>query len=51
MTRCLNWDSSLPASVKDVYQRGLQEVLMQIKEPADLADEMQTAYEEYIDMK
>ena len=51
VTRCLNWDSSLPASVKDVYQRGLQEVLMQIKEPADLADEMQTAYEEYIDMK
>ena len=26
VTRCLNWDSSLPASVKDVYQRGLQEV-------------------------
>lgn len=51
VTRCLNWDSSLPASVKDVYQRGLQEILMQIKEPEDLAEEMQTAYEDYIDMR
>ncbi len=51
VTRCLNWDSSLPASVKDVYQRGLQEILTGVKDADTLAQDMQDAYEDVVSMQ
>ena len=44
-TPCLNWDSALPASVKEIYQRGIQELLIEQTTPEKLAKEMQDEYE------
>ncbi len=44
-TGCMNWDASLDASVKEIYQRGLQELLMEQISPEDLAADMQEEYE------
>jgi len=38
---CLNWDSTLPTSVRSVYQRGLQELLLGMITPQELASKMQ----------
>ncbi|MRY42838.1 extracellular solute-binding protein [Parabacteroides distasonis] len=48
---CLNWDSTLPPQVKEIYQRGLQEILMSIKTPQELSNEMQATYEELLKNK
>lgn len=45
---CLNWDSSLPPEVRQVYQAGLQELLIETLTPEELAEQMQTAYEEVL---
>ena len=42
---CLNWDSQLPATVKEIYQRGLQEILIGEISPKELAKQMQEEYE------
>jgi len=42
---CLNWDSSLPPEVRQVYQAGLQELLIETLSPEELAQQMQEAYE------
>lgn len=42
---CLNWDATLSSSVKEVYQRGLQELLINQITPEKLAKDMQEEYE------
>ncbi|WP_461206235.1 ABC transporter substrate-binding protein [Clostridium sp. DL1XJH146] len=44
-TPCLNWDATLDPTVKEVYQRGLQEIIMGSITPEDLANDMQEEYE------
>lgn len=44
-TGCMNWDASLDASVKEIYQRGLQELLMGQITAEELAADMQEEYE------
>lgn len=44
-TGCMNWDASLDATVKEVYQRGLQELLMGSVTPEELAADMQEEYD------
>lgn len=44
-TACMNYDAVLDAAVKDVYQRGLQSLLIGEITPEKLAKEMQTEYE------
>ncbi len=44
-TACLNWDAILDASVKDIYQRGLQSLLIGEMTPQELAENMQAEYE------
>lgn len=44
-TPCLNWDATLDPTVKEVYQRGLQELLMDSITPEQLAKDMQQEYE------
>ncbi len=38
---CQNWDASLDPTIKEIYQRGLQELLMNTVTPEDLAAQMQ----------
>jgi len=45
---CLNWDSSLDATVREVYQTGLQELLVGSTTPEKLAKQMQDAYAEVL---
>lgn len=45
---CLNWDSSLPPEVRQVYQAGLQELLIETLTPEELAEQMQETYEEVL---
>ncbi len=42
---CRNYDGLLPASVQTLYQRGLQELLLGLVTPEDLAQQMQDEYE------
>lgn len=44
-TPCLNWDAILDASVKEIYQRGLQALLMGDMTPEELGKSMQDEYE------
>ena len=44
-TACMNWDSTLDPTIKEIYQRGLQELLMQSIDPKELAQNMQDEYE------
>lgn len=44
-TPCLNWDSTLDPTVKEIFHRGTQELLMQSISAEDLAQNMQDEYE------
>ena len=44
-TGCMNWDSSLDPTVKEVFQRGMQDLLIGNITPEDLASDMQDEYE------
>lgn len=44
-TMCRNWDTSLSPAIKEVYQRGLQELLVGMVTPEELAQEIQEEYE------
>lgn len=44
-TACMNYDAVLDAAVKDVYQRGLQSLLIGAMTAEQLAKDMQTEYE------
>lgn len=44
-TSCLNWDSTLQSTIKEIYQRGLQEVLIGTATPEELAADMQEELE------
>jgi raffinose/stachyose/melibiose transport system substrate-binding protein len=44
-TGCLNWDSTTEPALHEIYQRGLQEMLILEKSPKELAAQMQTVYE------
>lgn len=46
VNKCLNWDSTLYASVKDVYQQGLEDIILGNTTPEILAEEMEAAYQE-----
>ena len=45
VTACLNWDAVLDSSVKTIYQRGLQELLVGSISPEELGASMQAEYE------
>lgn len=46
-TACLNWDAILDASVKEIYQRGLQSLLMGEMTAEELGKAMQAEYEAF----
>ncbi len=44
VNKCLNWDSTLYSSVKDIYQQGLEDIILGNTTPEILAEEMENAY-------